>query len=252
MPRLPALAAVVLVVLSLPCFAGPGPAIVGIRAFPGVLVIRISGSVPAGRIVELRPYESYSPDLAPSIVSEDHYESGEMTVPRYDDGRDRLYSKFQLVDRKTKRALGPPHWVDDLSALPTWHQPIPWPKSKKGVTCPVDIEDLKTLGVKYTDFGIVLAGIFDWSGNPPAETWEVDGEKLPINVYYIRDLDRQIKRMTELGINITLIPVNGVPAQPDPKKPAHQPLDRSRTHSEPYRSVQPDGRTRPTLLSRGV
>ena len=77
--------------------------------------------------------------------------------------------------------------------------------------------------MKYTDTGVVLAGVFDWSGGAPRETWEVDGEKLPINTYYIADLDRQVKRLTELGINVTLIPVNGVPAKPDPANPLINP-----------------------------
>ena len=227
LPKLSAALAAALIALSLTSSARAaeaGPAIVGIKAFPDKLVIRVTGALPAARIVALQPYESYSPDRAPSPACEGRLQAGEIAVPRSDNGHDRLYSKFQLVNAATNRALGPVHWADDLTALPTWHQTIPWPTSKKGVTCPVDLEDLKTLGVKYTDFGIVLSGVFDWSGNPPAETWEIDGEKLPINVYYIRDLDRQIKRMTELGINVTLIPVNGVPAQPDPKNPLINPL----------------------------
>ena len=230
MSRLPELAAVVValaIALSLPGLASAsetGPAIVGIKAFPDRLVLHVTGSLAAARIVELRPYEAFSPDSSLPKVWEGRLAAGDITVPREGNGRDRLYNRFQIVNAGTNRPVGAAHWVDDLTALPTWHQPIAWPPGKKGVTCPVDIEDLKTLGVKYTDFGIVLSGVFDWSGNPPAETWDVDGEKLPINVYYIRDLDRQIKRMTELGINVTLILVNGVPAQPDPKNPLINPL----------------------------
>jgi hypothetical protein len=230
MGRLPELAVVAVAVVTALALIRPavaaeaGPAIVGIKVLPDALRIRTTGRSTAARIVELRAYErEASAPAAAAIVWAGSLGAGEITVPRFADGCDRLYRKFQLVDSATGRALGLAHWPDDLAALPAWNQALPWPASKKGVSCPVDLEDLKTLGVTYTDFGVVLAGIFDWTGGPPAETWTVDGQELPINVTYIRDLDRQIKRMTELGINVTLIPVNGVPAQPDPANPLINP-----------------------------
>jgi len=211
--------------------AAKGPAaITVIRAFPTELVFWLAagsqGGSPrhdGGEIVELRPYQTYSPEVVAATAWQGRLTSGEVTLPRFVEGRDRLYSKFQLVESTTKRALGPPHWVDDLDGVPAWHFPIPWPTGKKGVTCPVDLEDLKALGVKYADTGVVLAGLFDWTGGPAQETWEVDGQRIPINVHYVADLDRQVKRMTELGINVTLIPVNGVPKQPDPANPLINP-----------------------------
>jgi len=205
--------------------AEAGPAITGIKAFPDRLLLRVTGDLAAARIVELRPYERSTAERAASAtVWEGRLQAGETVVPRFENGRDRLFSKFQLVDNGAMRVLGPVQWATDLDALPTRNQAFPWPACKKGVSCPVDPEDLVTLGAKYADTGLVLAGIFDWTGGPPAETWDVDGQELPINVSSIRDLDRQIKRLTELGINVTLIPVNGVPAQPAPANPLINPL----------------------------
>ncbi len=203
--------------------ADAGPAIAGIRAFPDRLVFRLTGDAQRACLVELRPYQNYPPTGAATVAWEGSLASRQVTIPRFCEGRDRLYAKFQLVDAPAKRALGPAHWVDDLSALPAWNFAMPWPESKKGVSCPVDLEDLKTLGARYADTGIVLAGIFDWTGGTPRETWEVDGQKIPINTYYMQEFDRQIKRLTELGINVTLILVNGVPARPDPANPLINP-----------------------------
>jgi len=218
------IAACTVLSLTTPAAATDGePSITGIRALPTTLVIGLAGDGEDVRIVELRPYESHSPAGAGAAVWKGRARSREVSIARFRAGRDRLYSKFQLVDAAAQRALGSPRWVDNLDALPAWSFPMPWPRSKKGVTCPVDLEDLKTLGVRYADTGIVLAGVFDWTGGTPSETWEVDGQRIPINVDYIRTFDRQIKRMTELGINVTLIPVNGVPTQADLTNPLINP-----------------------------
>lgn len=209
--------------LQLTSASGAPARITGIRALPQTLVIRVAGGDAPARLVELRPYQVYEPARPATVAWEGKLPASEVVIARFAEGRDRLFSKFQLVSSETRRPLGPAHWADDLEGLVAWDFPMPWPAGKKGVTCPVDLEDLKALGVKYADTGVVLAGIFDWTGGKPQETWEVDGEKLPINVYYVRDLDRQIKRMTELGINVTLIPVNGVPAAPDPRNPLINP-----------------------------
>jgi hypothetical protein len=231
-PRVSVAGAVcVALALALPAVSADSPpAITNISAFATKLVIRLVDAPDPLRIVELRAYETSSPGGVGTVVWEGRPVGREVTVARFREGRDRLYAKFQIAHRTQGQAVGSPHWVDDLEALPAWGFAMPWPQSKKGVSCPVDLEDLKALGARYADDGVVLAGVFDWSGEKPRETWEVDGQKLPINVYYIRELDRRVKRMTELGINVTLIAVNGVPAKPDPANPLiHPRTDLART-----------------------
>lgn len=213
--------------LLLAC-AGPGaasgaPGVARVRALPESLAVELTGRLPSARLVDLRPYERYTPGGPGVTVWVGRLEGQSITLPRFAEGRDLLYSKFQLVDGITRRALGQPKWVTDLDALPAWGFPMPWPASKKGVTCPVDMDDLHALGARYADWGVVLSGVFDWSGDTPEETWEVDGERLPINVHYIAWLDGLVRRATELGINVTLIPVNGVPSHADPASPLTHP-----------------------------
>ena len=199
------------------------PAIVGIAAQPGHLVFQLGGLAAAVRIVELRPYQAYMPACTGAVAWEGRSPNSAVTIPRLVAGRDRLYSKFQLADKTTGRAFGSVHWVTDLDALPAWRFAMPWPKSKKGISCPVDIEDLKVLGARYADDGFVLATLFDWSPGPWKETWEVDGQAIGINLDCVHDLDRRVKRMTELGMNMTLIPINGVPTEPAPANPLIHP-----------------------------
>jgi hypothetical protein len=198
------------------------PAILSIAARPDQIVLELGGSAAAVRIVELRPYETYTPAGARGVAGEGRSQ-GAIAIPRHVEGRDRLYSKFQLVNAATGQAIGPSHWVTDLSALPAWDVPMPWPESKKGISCPVDLEDLKTLGARYADDGFLLAHLFDWSPGPWQETWEVDGQLIGINRDFVEHLDRRVKRMSELGINVTLIVVNGVPSAPAPSNPLIHP-----------------------------
>ncbi len=199
------------------------PAVAGVRALPDALEVHLAGRLPSARLVELRPYEQYTAEASGAVAWAGRVAGQSLRLPRFADGRDRLYSKFQLINGATLRAVGVPRWVTDLEALPAERFPMPWPKSKKGVTCPVDMDDLHALGARYADWGVVLAGIFDWSGGTPEEVWEVDGERLPINTHYIAWLDGLVRRATELGINVTLIPVNGVPDHADPAHPLIHP-----------------------------
>ncbi len=200
-----------------------GPAITGIAAQSDQLVFDLGGSAATVRIVELRPYRVDASDGTGTAAWEGRTPDHLVTIPRLVDGRDRLYSKFQLVDSATGETLGSVRWVTDLDTLPAWRGAKPWPKSKKGISCPVDIEDLKVLGVRYADDGFVLASLFDWSPGPWKETWEVDGQTIGINLDCVHDLDRRLKRMSELGINVTLIPINGVPTAPAPANPLIHP-----------------------------
>ncbi len=217
--KLALLATLALPVLS--TAARAQPAIETIAAHPGVLSVRLSGAGEPVRLVALRPYET---DAAGApVVWEGPADGSEVSIARENAGVDRLYAKFRLVDASTGEAIGPAHWVDDLSALPARDFAMPWPASKKGVSCPVDLEDLAALGARYADLDVMLAAVLDWSGGPATETWEVDGQRIPLNAAYLADLDRKVRRMTELGINVTLIVLNGVPETPDPANPLVNP-----------------------------
>ena len=169
-------------------------------------------------LVEFRPYQTYRAGEPFPVVWRDRGRVTEVEIPRFDGPRDRLYSKFQLVDTRARRPIGRAHYVDDLSALPARQFDFPRSKSIKGLQVQM-VDDAIALGVKHAAVNVLLPSIALWSGAQSTETWEVDGEKIPINMDYIRQLDADFKRMTDAGINITAILLNGVPAQPDPNNP---------------------------------
>ena len=203
--------------------AGGQTGIVRVAATPTSVQINVAGAGQQAKLVELRPHEDYDATRDWPALWEGLLTPQTLEIPREHEQRDRLYSRFLLIDAATKQPVGPPQWTTDLSALPARDAEIPWPKSIKGITCPVDLADIEALGVKYVDTNVVLAGVLDWRSESPKTAWEVDGEKIGINLGYVRGLDAQIKRMTDAGMNVTLIVLNSVPQQPEPDNPLIHP-----------------------------
>lgn len=168
------------------------------------------------RLVELHPYETFDSARARPVVWTGKPINGRIEIPRFDGKRDRLFSKFQLADAGTGKPLGSAHYVDDLSALPARHFDFPHPQSIKGLQVQM-IDDAIALGVKCAAFNVSLPAVIGQAGSP--ETWDVDGEKIPINTDYIGGLDAAFKQMTDAGMNVTAILLNPVPVQPEPGNP---------------------------------
>ncbi len=189
-----------------------GVALEPLNVTVGAAQDRISIQAPAlegrsVRVLELRVYQDYPAEEELSSCWEGKVENSGITFPRFDGKRDRLYAKFQLVDKETDAALGPPQWVTDLSRLERRDFALPWPESPKGITCPVmSLEnDLEELGVKYVNDNVDLPPMFDWDNPSPEETWQVDGHIIPINRSYIESLDSRFRNLTDLGVNIHVV-----------------------------------------------
>ncbi len=184
------------------------------------LLVRFAEGVPEGvELVELGCWQEYAPKVEPLGAWEVPAGAKDFTVPRFEGKRDRLFSKFMLVDRKSRKALGPARYVTDLKYAGARSFKLPWPESQKGLSCPVMHEDVLELGVKHVDLNILLTPMFDLHNPNPAAWYELDGERYPLNMRYIEYFDREFKWFTEHNISITLIVLNGVPKEPDPANP---------------------------------
>lgn len=195
--------------------AAAPPSITRIAATPTELVVTLDAPDMRLCLAELQPFEAYAPERAFPIVWQGDA-AAEVRFPRFDGARDRLYGKFQLITVGGE-AIGAPHHVTDLSALPGRDTPIPWPQSIKGLQVQM-ADDAIALGVKYAGYNVIANGVIDWSGQSP-ETVVVDGEAFHVNSPYLDLLDQTIKPLSDAGMNVTLIVLNGVPSAPDPGNP---------------------------------
>lgn len=189
------------------------------------VAISLKGPVSAKvKLLELNPFAPKPTPENGRLVWQGTAESHGVKLDRFDRKRDRLYSQWLLVDAANNQPLGSPHWADDLSKLSSRRDQFPKPGSIKGVQCILDVKDALNLGIKQAAHNVMVSHIIDLSGQPPRETWEVDGHKIPINVDHIRHLDATFGELTAAGVDNTIILLNSVPTDPDPKNPLIHPL----------------------------
>ncbi|HOX37521.1 MAG TPA: DUF4838 domain-containing protein [Candidatus Brocadiia bacterium] len=174
--------------------------------------------VPADRIsiYELQPFENYTPGARQPVWQGDVGEKG-VRIARFDGKRDRMFSKFQIVESATGTPIGCPRYVSDIAGIPVRDFDFKWPESIKGLQVQM-VDDAIELGVKYAGYNVMISQVIDWSGKSDVFA-EIDGERIPIDMNYIGGLDKAFKQMTNAGINITIILLNGVPRKPDPNNP---------------------------------
>jgi len=214
------------VFLALASSAGAAdePAIVSITAKPDRLLFEFAAA--AGqrvRLVELRPYETYTAENATPAEWEGPACAHSLELRRFKDGRDRLFSKWQLAHAESGRPYGRPQYATDFTELPERNKPFSWPKSIKGLQSVVDVDDAIKLGVKHVAHNVLISQVLDLSGSTDAEHWTVDGEKIAIDGGYIGHLDKTIEALTAAGVNVTIILLNAVPTKPDAGNPLIHP-----------------------------
>ncbi|MBD3174138.1 MAG: hypothetical protein GF320_03080 [Armatimonadia bacterium] len=173
-------------------------------------------------VVELLPHQEPADADLTSFVWRGDGSEEDLGLSLYAGPRDRSYSRFLLVDAETGEPIGNPRAVTRLAGS-AFQGGVPQPESIKGITCPVDAQDVINLGTDWVDFGVLLSVVVDWSGAEPERTWLVDGVEVGINMDYVRSLDELIKPFSDAGLRVILIPVNAVPTEPQPGNPMIHP-----------------------------
>ncbi len=134
-------------------------------------------------------------------------EDGQVSLPRFVGQRDRLFSRFRMIDRQTGQPLGDDRFVNDLSRLPVRAFGFPTPASIKGLQVQM-VDDAIKLGVKHAAINVFIDELIDWQNDSPTMVHSVDGHKVPIRASYVKRLDATIKPLTDAGINVTAIFLN--------------------------------------------
>ena len=193
-----------------------------IKASEKNLTIRTSGKGEQAKLIELRPYEEYSADKNFPVVWQGKLKTRTVKIARFKNGKDRLYSKFQLIDQ-AGQPIAPVRWVTDLSALKVRDFDFKWKSdSVKGLSCIVDVKDAEKLGVNYATDNIWFDKAFDLSDNPK-DFITIEGQKVPIDMKYFAEMDTLVKSMTDAGINLTMVLNNTLPADIPHDHPLHHP-----------------------------
>jgi len=170
--------------------------------------LRISGSseAPNVEILELQAHEtSESSRSAKSpLASGLDATNFQLELPRWTDKRDRAYSSFVLTDRE-EHAIGSRRYVEDFSALKRNEEPFPTTESKKGLQVQM-LDDALALGVKHAALNVNLSSLVALTNGPGSLTWtNLGGAVHYFEAARIQGLDRQVKKLSDAGVVVSLI-----------------------------------------------
>lgn len=129
---------------------------------------------------------------------------------RAPDGRDRGAMRFHVLDAATLAALSSPQWVTRLESAARGTHPFLQPTTKKGLSCPIDFDDARALGVQHVTQNISLGRLFAAAGT--ATPWHevVDGVTVSFDPRTVATLDRNIGTATRAGMSVVGILINPI------------------------------------------
>lgn len=186
--------------------------------------IRVIGSVSeqvdlSGKeisLYELATYEDISAykSKTPVLTFEGPLDSRDfnLSIDRFDEERDRLYSKFLVVlkdagvPESNPLIVGNPTYPSDIQFEAKHQFPFPVTQSKKGLQVQM-VDDAEELGISHAAINYALNDLMYTENTDPEDTivFEVDGEEFYFRKSHVESMDRQIKSLSDNGILVNLI-----------------------------------------------
>ncbi|MBF0432495.1 MAG: carboxypeptidase regulatory-like domain-containing protein [Fibrobacteria bacterium] len=188
------------------------PGIKFIKAYDSVVIARIlppdDGSL---SLLELKAYQDYSTDSTYPLIGNGPLTSvSHIRFLRFDGRRDRMFSKFQLINTASKASVGAIHYVTEMDLSTARTYPLIRPATKKGISNfgTYEIADVLSLGARHTHYNVLQSDIIDVGNGNPANTIDIDGVNVPVAEVSYRP-DSFIKGFTDNGINTIFVLLNG-------------------------------------------
>jgi len=178
-------------------------------------------------VVEIAPWEerAAAEGRAPALGGRPpDPDSFEVTLPRFVDGRDRLFSGW-VVRTPGGVLAGRAAWAFEPPPS-TPERAIVWPASKKGLTCPVDLDDVAALGAAQVAINVQPTHAFlpAEAPDPPAElVLVVEGERLRFDPRWVAALDAEVQGLSQRGAFVVAIVTNAIPPGADSGHPLVHP-----------------------------
>ncbi len=126
----------------------------------------------------------------------------EVALPRFDQGRDRLYSSFQTT--RGEEGIGPIRFVDTLRGLSKNTDPFPASTSKKGLQVQM-LDDALELGVQHAALNLNFSQLVETHAKPGSLAWTSGARTFHFNSDYTAGMDHQIKTLSDRGVVVSLI-----------------------------------------------
>ncbi|WP_147304702.1 DUF5722 domain-containing protein [Thermasporomyces composti] len=158
-----------------------------------------------GAEVDTAPWTERDPVTSGTPRADGSYS---LTVPRFVDGYDRLYSAYVVVVRDSSgaRPIGGPRFAHVLDFPATNDFPYPEAPSKKGLQVQMT-DDAEELGVQHAAINVPLNEMMLLAEEDPADTIRFDyaGRTWYFDRSHVEALDNQIKPLSDNGQVVNLI-----------------------------------------------
>lgn len=177
------------------------------------------------RIATKLPFEPFDASL-PSIEVPQGVDSFEFVVPQH--AIDPVYYQYILLGADGA-PIGRPQHPTGIESIALRTDPLPRGASEKGVTCPVDFDDIVALGAHHINTNLMLPSMVLPSTRGAEVVRTVLGVDVAINMDYFRAWDEELRKWAEAGIEVTVVLNNAVPPSDQPAHVFVHPLtDRDR------------------------
>jgi hypothetical protein len=178
--------------------------VTGVIATPTeILLTGDAGNEPL-QIVEVRAYE-FSGSAGQPRLSEVAPGRFNLRLPRWAGLHDRAYSSFMATAKSSGTQIGTNHFVDEFQGLVRNEEPFPTVASKKGLQVQM-IDDALELGVKHAALNVNLTSLIGEPNHSASLGWTNRGGAIFwFHRGRIESLDRQIKRLSDNRVLVSLI-----------------------------------------------
>lgn len=159
------------------------------------------------RLVELQPWQSVVASNFTTVLARTNGGDFALQLPRFNSGRDRLFSSFLALGEATDGKLVPlgQRRFAEITAELSLHQvPFPIAASKKGLQVE-RVDDAIALGVQHAALNVNFSQMLARSGTTNGLPWPIDGHTVWFRPSYLESLDRQILPLSKASNVISLI-----------------------------------------------
>ncbi len=169
--------------------------------------IHIQGQGAAGalEVYAFQPWEVVSAggDLAATTTSADGHFS--VTLPRFHQGRDRLYSHFRV--RQGESFIPGVCYATELNGIAAYDYPFPQAHTIKGLQVH-DVADAIQLGVAHAAQNLNQPTVMLSKPSETTITYQMDGQEFYFDGVFFEDFDRRVKELSSHGVTVYLILLN--------------------------------------------
>ncbi|MCD9021756.1 DUF5722 domain-containing protein [Cohnella silvisoli] len=159
-------------------------------------------------LIELQPYEkyditaTYTAQATQTFSPSGGVASFALSTPRYASSRDKVYSKFVVVDHATKKLIASPAYVSQLTASVNTYD-FPTARTMKGLQVQ-NVDDAQKLGIGHAALNVSFNELFQ-TDPTNAIPFVMDGATYYLRQDYVNRLDHDIKTLSDDDVIVTLI-----------------------------------------------